>query len=153
MHPPTNNLKTSYSEIYRGGDNLARPRMHAKRQYLLRSEFLKMCYHKARRILVSNIVYRFFANKDGVALCFRCQEPVSPDDYHIDHKEPWMGLENGVELYFNISNTALSHPVCNSLARRQSSKRSVRDRVVNEVMNNRKTSSRAYYKKKQLKKD
>ena len=45
-----------------------------------------------------------------------CQMIASSDDLGIDHQEPW--LDVSVERFWDLSNIAFSHKVCNNRARR-----------------------------------
>jgi hypothetical protein len=104
--------------------------------------------------LINLIVYKFFAGSDDKPFCFRCgEEIVQINDevtFHIDHKTDWLHEDNALEIYLDLSNLALSHPSCNSLARRSNSKRSVKDRVVNQVSNRRAQFKRYWNKRKKL---
>lgn len=123
-----------------------------KKQTDRKKEFLKMSPSTARGILIKKILFRFFGGDNNV-FCFRCGEEITDLDFHLDHKEAWLHKENGIELYFSIENLALSHPLCNSVSRRLSSKRSVKDRVVNAVTTKRALFRRYWHRRKQLKKD
>lgn len=55
-------------------------------------------------------------------ICFRCKQEIdSADEASIDHKIPW--LDNSNEMFWDLSNVALSHKVCNSRAARRPHKK------------------------------
>ena len=116
-----------------------------------KSKFLGMCASKARRILVNKIIYKFFSDSDGMPYCYRCGEPIDTMEFHIDHKKAWMHEPDGIELYFDVNNLSLSHPLCNSMSRRSSSNKSVKDRVVNALIKTRAHTQRQWARRKKLK--
>lgn len=77
---------------------------------------LGMSTGKARNLLV-NIVLLSLAQQAGVAICFRCEQPLTEStDLSIDHKVPWRG-EDTSDLYWAVENLALSHKKCNTVDR------------------------------------
>ncbi len=52
-------------------------------------------------------------------LCFRCDRPMSRDDFTIDHKVPWLNSADPIKLFFDLDNIAFSHDSCNKSAARR----------------------------------
>lgn len=116
-----------------------------------KSKILGMCKSKARRILISKLIYKLFSTSDDKPYCFRCGEMIEDLQFHIDHKIAWMSGHDAISKYFDVNNIALSHPICNSMARRSTSTRTVKERIINQVANI-SIWNKTYYKKiKQLK--
>jgi|SRR6516164_956094 len=68
--------------------------------------------HRLRKLLLFHL-----ARELRINCCHRCKEMIeSPEDLGIDHKEPWLDIS--AELFWDLSNVAFSHKVCNSRARR-----------------------------------
>lgn len=107
------------------------------------------CYHRARRTLISEIVRKFFASPCGALHCIRCGEVIE-DDYHIDHKEPWLFSLDPKKMFFDIKNIGLSHPVCNSLARRNHRQYTPEEAALRSVIKHRMYQRRNYERKKKL---
>ncbi len=54
------------------------------------------------------------AGRLGLLTCYQCGNTIeSIDVFSIEHKVPWGSGNNPVELFFDISNIAYSHIVCN----------------------------------------
>ena len=87
-----------------------------------KSKVLGINFHKARRILINTIVKKYFELR-GWDNCYRCHKKIT-GDYHLDHIEPWLGSFDPVSAFFNVEHIRISHPICNSLARRQNHSRS-----------------------------
>lgn len=87
-----------------------------------KSKVLGENFHKARRRLINKIIKGFFTLR-GQENCYRCGKIIE-DEFHLDHIEPWMGAYDPIAAFFNIEHIRLSHPVCNSLARRLNRSRS-----------------------------
>jgi hypothetical protein len=107
------------------------------------------CYHKARRTLIAEIVRRFFAGDDGKLHCVRCGEEID-GEYHIDHKEPWLFSLDPKKMFFDIKNIGLSHPICNSLARRNHRQYTPEEAALRSVIKHRMYQQRHYARKKKL---
>lgn len=46
--------------------------------------------------------------------CHVCKEAIlTPEELSLEHKEPWEGRVNGVELFWDLDNIAFSHRNCN----------------------------------------
>lgn len=57
------------------------------------------------------------ARKCGLTNCFRCGKEIAmAEDLSIDHKKPWLHSEDPKGLFFDLSNVAFSHKLCNSMA-------------------------------------
>lgn len=54
--------------------------------------------------------------------CHRCGEPMTRDNFSIDHKEAWLDSIDPVRLFFDLENIAYSHRACNSGAGRKPEK-------------------------------
>lgn len=47
-------------------------------------------------------------------VCFQCGEAIkSLEDLSVEHKVPWLDSEDPKKLFFDLSNIAFSHLVCN----------------------------------------
>lgn len=55
--------------------------------------------------------------------CFRCGEELTRDTFSIDHKISWLDSENPVVNFFDISNIAYSHMICNFGAAKKSNQK------------------------------
>jgi hypothetical protein len=75
-----------------------------------KAETLGMAHGTANSLLRRNIIYHLLETP----VCYRCKEIIErPEDFSIDHIEPWEGRENGKELYWDLENIAFSHKWCN----------------------------------------
>ena len=83
-----------------------------------KSFVLGMNFHKARRILIATIVKKYFELL-GYNKCYRCHKIIKDNDYHLDHIESWLGAFDPIAAFFNIEHIRISHPKCNSIARRR----------------------------------
>lgn len=46
--------------------------------------------------------------------CYRCgKEIINLEEFSIEHKEPWLNSEDPRKLFFDLSNIAFSHYLCN----------------------------------------
>ena len=66
--------------------------------------------------LVKDLLFNFAVQAGHV--CFQCGEPLTRDQFSIEHKVPWLDSEDPLHLYFSLDNIAFSHPSCNYAARR-----------------------------------
>lgn len=67
---------------------------------------------RLRKLVLFHVLVRHEEN-----LCFQCGDRIqSADELSIEHKKPW--LDNSVELFWDLSNIAFSHNVCNTKAKR-----------------------------------
>ena len=83
---------------------------------MTKAQQLGMNPSTASHRLVKDLLFHFVVVSD--LKCHRCGEEMSRDDFSIDHIKPWMHSENPVELYFDLTNIAFSHLVCNTTASR-----------------------------------
>lgn len=76
-------------------------------------EELGMNPSTARAKLVKTILFDL-VQKTNNNICYHCSESIENiDNFSIEHKEPWLGSENPVNLYFDLDNIAFSHLKCN----------------------------------------
>ncbi len=54
----------------------------------------------------------------GRDVCYRCGGKLRVDDFSVEHKEPWRGVDNS--LFWDHNNIGFSHLSCNSRANRGS---------------------------------
>jgi hypothetical protein len=66
---------------------------------------------RLQRMLIFDFLQRL-----GLDTCFRCGNPLSKDDFDLDHKEPWLNVDPA--LYWDLKNVGFSHHSCNSSAHR-----------------------------------
>ena len=71
----------------------------------------------ASAILLKDILFRYI-EKDNIN-CFRCNSPMTRENFSVDHKEPWLHSDNPKDLFFNLSNVSFSHLKCNIAAGRK----------------------------------
>lgn len=69
----------------------------------------------ATRVLKNEIIWDFLL-KTGATLCYRCNKPLTKQNWTIDHIIPWRNSQNPKLRFFDISNIAYSHLSCNSTA-------------------------------------
>ena len=67
----------------------------------------------ANRRLQKDLLYKF-VTLSGHNQCFRCGNPMSRDDFTMDHKKDWLNSGTPQQLYFDVENVAFSHHSCNS---------------------------------------
>lgn len=67
--------------------------------------------------LLKDILFNFI-QKSGIDKCFHCGEPLSRDDFSVEHKTPWLDSDDPVAMFFDIDNISFSHLKCNSAAAR-----------------------------------
>lgn len=79
-------------------------------------EQLGMNPSTASNRLVKDILFQFI--HEGGIPCFRCEMPMTRQNFSIEHKTPWLDSENPRELFFDLSNIAFSHLKCNIEDRR-----------------------------------
>lgn len=78
-----------------------------------KSEFLGMPHGTAANKLKKNILFSLLVHID-MHHCYVCGDEIgSADDLSIEHIEPWLDRENGVELFWDLENIAFSHKTCN----------------------------------------
>ena len=67
--------------------------------------------------LVKDLLFKFVV--DAGHTCFRCGLILTRDDFSIEHKEPWLDSAEPAVKFFDLSNIAFSHKVCNYGAARK----------------------------------
>lgn len=78
-----------------------------------KAAFLGIPYGTACGRLRKMLMFRF-AQELGYDECFSCGEKIeSVEEISIEHKEPWLDRENGVDLFWDLDNIAFSHARCN----------------------------------------
>lgn len=68
--------------------------------------------------LVKDLLYEFAVVRTGTK-CHQCGEPMSREDFSIEHIEPWLDSDDPVGLYFDLKNVTFSHHGCNVSASRK----------------------------------
>lgn len=71
--------------------------------------------------LVKDLLYEYGVVRQHKR-CFHCGEPMSREDFSIEHITPWLDSDNPVELYFDLDNVDFSHHCCNLAAARKPTK-------------------------------
>lgn len=66
----------------------------------------------ARHRLVRDLVFDFICALN-INRCFQCGEPMTKDNYSIEHKIPWLDSSDPKGLYFDLNNIDYSHLKCN----------------------------------------
>lgn len=82
---------------------------------------LKLLRKRSRHTLAQDILFDFIVKAGHV--CFRCGKKLNRNDFTIEHKVPWLGEENYLELYYDLENIAYSHLGCNIAAARKPTKK------------------------------
>jgi hypothetical protein len=72
---------------------------------------------KASNRLVKDILFYFIQAAGHV--CFRCGNPLSRQDFSIEHKIAWLDSDDPIGLFFDLGNIAYSHKRCNFAAGRK----------------------------------
>lgn len=67
--------------------------------------------------LVKDILFSFVQKEEY--MCHHCGEPMSREDFSIEHIRPWLDSKDPVGLYFDLDNISFSHLKCNIGASRQ----------------------------------
>lgn len=79
----------------------------------LKADFLGMPYGTASARLKKLLMFKF-AQELGYDVCFACGEKIeSAEELSVEHKEPWLNRENGIEKFWDLDNIAFSHLSCN----------------------------------------
>jgi hypothetical protein len=78
----------------------------------IKSEFLGISYYHASVKLLRSILFSFL-QETGKDICFRCNKKIDTiKEFSIEHKKPWLNVS--IELFYDLSNVAFSHRICNS---------------------------------------
>jgi hypothetical protein len=68
--------------------------------------------NRLRKIILFNLLVRHKEN-----ICFKCGQEISTvEEISIEHKLPWEGID--AKLFWDLSNIAFSHLLCNKQDRR-----------------------------------
>jgi len=78
-----------------------------------KAAFLGMPYGTASNRLRKLLMFKF-AQELGYDDCFACGFKIeTTEELSVEHKQPWLDRENGVELFWDLDNIAFSHRKCN----------------------------------------
>lgn len=78
-----------------------------------KAKFLGMPYGTASARLKKQLMFKF-AQELGYDKCYACGKPIeTAEDLSVEHKEPWLERESGVEKFWDLDNIAFSHLSCN----------------------------------------
>lgn len=88
---------------------------------------LGMPFSTAFYRLMRDIIFAL-AVETGKNLCFRCNQPMTRDDFSIEHKKPWLHVS--ADLFWSLENIAFSHKRCNSENTRKGNRRPFHKRTV-----------------------
>lgn len=70
-------------------------------------------YHLKKMVMFSLL------QETGKDACYQCGEKIKDiDNLSLEHKVPWLDSDNPKELFYNLSNIAFSHTICNYAAKR-----------------------------------
>ena len=105
------------------------------------------CIHRARRKLVNSLILKAFTHDDGNVYCVRCGEAIE-GEFHIDHIDAWQFSDAPKQKYFDVENIGLSHPLCNSLARRNHRKFTPEQAAIRNAVANRVKNQKQYFRRK-----
>lgn len=71
----------------------------------------------ASQRLVKDTLFRLALELGHV--CYRCQQPLIRETFSVEHIEPWLDSADPKAKFFDQSNIAFSHQVCNVAAARR----------------------------------
>lgn len=77
-----------------------------------KTEQLGMNPSTASGRLVKDILFNLIT-ESGKNMCFHCNNPMTREDFSIEHKIPWLDSGSPKELFFDLGNIAFSHHSCN----------------------------------------
>lgn len=77
----------------------------------------KRVIKRSRHTLAQNLLFDFVVKAGHT--CFRCGKKLRRKDFTIEHKSPWLGAPDYLELYYDLGNIAYSHASCNFGAARK----------------------------------
>lgn len=113
-----------------------------KKSTARKTESLGMSYGSARNKLTRMLLFKMVVDT-GQDICFQCGENIEDvRSLSIEHKEPWLGEDDAVDMFFDLENVTFSHLSCNSAAARRPHK----------IYESPQASNRAYKKRRWLKK-
>ncbi len=88
------------------------------------------------------ILFRY-AQQNNLDKCFRCDEPLTIEDFEIDHVVAWLDVDPA--LFWDLSNVKFSHGRCNRKAARRALSGTIRQIKMQEASRNvRRAKSRHY---------
>lgn len=82
-------------------------------------EQLGMTVGIASYLLKKQMLWRFMP--DEMKNCLRCGERLTVEDFTLDHKVPWRGMDT--DRFWDLDNIGYSHHRCNSSAGRPTKKK------------------------------
>lgn len=68
--------------------------------------------------LVKDVMFSM-VEKSGENHCFHCGEPMTRQNFSIEHKEAWLDSDDPVAKFFDLENVGFSHILCNIGAARK----------------------------------
>ncbi|MCK4706837.1 MAG: hypothetical protein KAT90_15280, partial [Gammaproteobacteria bacterium] len=64
------------------------------------------------------------AKELGRDICHQCGEKIeTPEEFSIEHKEPWLDAADPIGMFFDLDNISFSHLMCNCGAGRRPTKK------------------------------
>jgi hypothetical protein len=76
---------------------------------------LGMAYSTANYRLLKLLLFKLLKDSN-LDICYRCSQPLTVNDFSIEHTTDWRDASNPKELFFDISKIAFSHWKCNNNA-------------------------------------
>ncbi len=64
---------------------------------------------RLRRMIMFQLIEETHKN-----VCFRCQKPMTVDDFSIEHKIPWQSAPDPLSTFFDLKEISFSHLLCNT---------------------------------------
>ena len=65
--------------------------------------------------LVKDLLWKYIPT----AVCHRCGEAMTRDNFSIEHIKPWLDSDDPIKMFFDLDNITFSHHSCNSSAARR----------------------------------
>lgn len=81
----------------------------------MKNQQLGIDYGTASSRLKKMILWSFI-EKLKLTNCYRCNLSMSLETYSVDHKNPWLHVDNN--LFWDLNNISFSHLSCNTKNRR-----------------------------------
>ena len=63
--------------------------------------------------LTRDLLFKFIV-LSGKNECYRCKQPMTRQEFSIEHVTPWLDSEDPVGLFFDLDNVSFSHQKCNT---------------------------------------
>lgn len=79
-----------------------------------KKELLGMSPSTASSRLIKDLLWNFIQQSD-LKICYRCGEEMTRETFSVEHKESWILSSTPLDTYFDLTNIAYSHGICNSL--------------------------------------